>query len=124
MSFLNELEDPAEDITLEVDAESDQHQVLFLGSGVQSPATGDNAAAVVAIDYADTDANGLPVGLDDDVTTLGAGAGELRVVLRHMPPQDGEPVKVAGVAEDVASGGIGAAPGDSDVDVTFPVTVQ
>ena len=35
MRFLNELEDPAEDITEEVEDESDQHQVFFTGTAAE-----------------------------------------------------------------------------------------
>ena len=105
VSFLNELEDPAEDITAEVEDESDQHQVFFTGSGVEGPATGTNAAAILTHAYADTDVNGLPVGLDNDIGTRAVGSGELTVTLRHMPLESDQPVKVAGTAEEVAAGG-------------------
>lgn len=124
LQFLNALEDPPEDLTAEVADESDQHQVFFTGSGVQGPATGTNAAAVITQAYADTDAGGLPIGLENDITTLGAGTGELVVTLRHMPPEDGQAVKTAGAAEAVASGGFGAIGGDDDAQVTFPLEVQ
>jgi hypothetical protein len=124
VAFLNELEDPAEDITEEVADESDQHQVFFTGSSVEGPATGDNAAAVVTQAYADKDVNGLPVGLENTFTTDAAGSGELTVTLRHMPLESGNAVKVAGVAEDVADGGFGSIGGDNDVQVTFDLTVE
>lgn len=120
--FVNELAEPPEDITLEVDEEGDQHQVFFTGSAVQGPASA-SADAVITQSYADTDVNGLPVGLASDVTTLGTGSGELVVTLRHMPPEGG-PAKVAGLAELVASDGIEALPGDTDASVTFDLAVQ
>lgn len=123
VSFLNELEDPAEDITEEVDAESDQHQIFFTGSAVEGPATGDNAAAVLTQAYADQDAAGFPVGLENEVATVLAGSGVLTVTLRHLPPVDGEPVKTGSLAEDVASGGTAALPGETDVSVDFDVVV-
>lgn len=124
VSFLNELEDPAEDITPEVSDESDEHQVFFTGTGVESPATGTNAGAVVVHAYADTDANGNPVGLDNDITTRGVGSGDLTVTLRHMPPENDQPVKTDTSAEDVAAGGFTAIGGDNDVQVTFTLTVE
>lgn len=124
VSFLNELETPAEDITEEVNDESDVHQVFFTGAGVQSPSTSDDPDAVVEQDYDDTDENGLPVGLASTFTGLQAGTGELTVTLRHMPPVNGTAVKVAGLAELVASGGIEALPGTTDASVTFSVTVD
>ena len=124
VSFLNELEDPAEDITLEIQDEDDEHQIFFTGTAVQGPATGTNASAVVEHAYADADADGLPVGLDNTFTTLGTGSGELSVTLRHLPPENGEAVKVSGLADTVASDGFGAIGGDNDVQVTFALDVQ
>lgn len=124
VAFLNELESPAEDITAEVDAESDEHQVFFTGDAVKGPATGDNAGAVIEQAYDDTDAGGLPVGLVNVITTLATGAGELIVTLRHMPPEGEEAVKVEGAAEEVAAGGFTAIGGDNDAQVTFPLTVE
>ena len=124
VEFLNELEDPAEDITAEIDDESDSHQVFFTGSGVEGPATGTNAAAVVRHVYADTDVNSLPVGLSNDIAAVQAGTGELTVTLRHMPPEDGNAVKTPGAADEVAAGGFDAIGGDNDVQVTFPIEVQ
>lgn len=124
VGFLNELEDPAEDITLEIQNEDDEHQIFFTGTAVQGPATGTNASAVVEHAYADADADGLPVGLDNTFTTLGDGSGELTVTLRHLPPENGEAVKVSGLADTVASDGFGAIGGDNDVQVTFALEVQ
>lgn len=124
VAFLNELEEPAEDITEEVADEADQHQVFFTGSGVEGPATGLNASAVITHAYADTDVDGLPVGLENDIETVQAGTGELTVTLRHVPPEDGAAVKVEGLAEAVADGGFGSIGGDNDAQVTFPVEVQ
>ena len=122
--FLNALEDPAEDITVEVQAESDEHQVLVYGSGVASEATGDNAAALATIGYDDEDTNGLPVGLAHTVDATTAGTAELQVMLRHLPPENGTAVKNDAVASDFASAGSTAIGGDVDANVTFPFTVQ
>lgn len=124
VAFLNELEDPAEDITAEIEDEAEEHQVFFTGSAVEGPATGTNASAVVQHAYADEDAGGLPVGLDNTFTTLGVGTGQLTVTLRHLPPENGADVKVAVLAEDVAAGGFASIGGDNDVEITFDVEVQ
>lgn len=124
VSFLNALEDPAEDITVEVKAESDQHQLFFTGTAVQSLATGTNADAVITQTYSDTDANGLPVGLESDIVTVGPGAGTFIVTLRHLPPENETAVKTEGLAEAVASGGFGGVPGTTDAQVTFELTVE
>ncbi|MBM4391156.1 MAG: hypothetical protein FJ090_08545 [Deltaproteobacteria bacterium] len=124
VSFLNELEDPPEDITEEVGAEDDQHQVFFTGSAVQGPATGDNAAAVVSHAYDDADENGFPVGLENTVASITPGSGTLTITLRHLPPENDVAVKTGTLAEDVAAGGIAALPGDTDVSVDFALTVE
>ena len=121
--FLNALEDPAEDITTEVDAESDEHQVFVTGSAVSGPASA-SSGAVVRHAYADTDANGLPVGLSSTLEVLGAGGGDLVVTLQHLPAEGGVAVKVAGLAETVAAEGFSAIPGEPDASVTFPLTVE
>ena len=100
------------------------------GSAVQGPATGDNANAVLTHTYADMEStyganavgDDLPVGLANQIVTGSAGAGDLQLMLRHLPDLDGEPVKVPGLAEDFAAGE--ALPGDVDVDVSFEVTVE
>lgn len=121
VQFQNRLEAPAEEITEEVADEADQHLVLFLGTAVVGPATS-NASGPLAHAYADTDANGLPIGLANDITAT-AGTGTLNVVLRHMPPEE-PPEKGADTLEAVKAGGLDAIGGSSDVDVDFQVTVQ
>lgn len=123
IALWNDLEDPAEDVTPEIEEGAEEHQLFFTGSAVEGPATGDNAAAVLAHAYADLDDNGLPIGLSNTVTTLARGTGALTVTLRHLPPEDGAAVKVSGLADDVAGGGFGAIGGDTDVQVTFAVEV-
>jgi len=124
LSFLNEMEDPYEDITPELLDESDEHQVFFTGTGVQGPATGTNADAVVEHVYADEDDNGFVVGFDNTITALAAGTGEFTVTLRHLPLEDGNTVKSADMADTVAESGFGAIGGANDVQVTFPITVE
>lgn len=121
--FLDELSDPAEDITAEVADEAEEHQVFITGDAVDSPAT-DNTDAPITVVYADTDANGLPIGLEHAVTASTAGTGELTVTLRHLPAEGDTPVKVDGLAEDVASGGFASIAGDTDAQVTFDLTVS
>jgi hypothetical protein len=119
--FLNELETPAEEITEEVEDESDQHQVFLTGSAVIGPATA-NTTGPLTHTYADTDANGNPIGLDNTIVAA-AGTGDLTVTLRHMPPVNDVEQKVAGLADDVKTGGIASLPGNTDVSVDFDVTV-
>ena len=121
--FINDLEDPAEDVTAEVAEEGEEHQVFLTGSGVQSEATGAQPDALLDVAYDDDDGGGLPLGLAHTVSTLQSGAGELTLTLRHLPPEDGDPVKTADLAADVAAGGFGSLPGDTDVQVTFELEV-
>ena len=44
--------------------------------------------------------------------------------LRHMPPENDSPVKVEGLAEDVAEGGFEAIGGANDIQVTYSLTVE
>ena len=124
VEFFNELEEEPEDITEEIADEDDEHQIFFTGSAVQSPATGANAEAVVTQMYDDMDGGGLPVGLENTITTDATGSGTFTVTLRHLPPESGEAVKVDGLAEDVAAGGLASIAGDTDISVDFDLTVN
>lgn len=87
ISLLNETVTPAENITLEVAEEDDEHQFFFNVSG-----------ALTSTAYADVDSDGNPLGLAFILTTGDAGNGELRVTLRHEPkkPNDGTLVDAGG----------------------------
>lgn len=124
VKFENRLETPAEDITVEVKDEGDQHQVFFTGSAVSGPASASANAPLVHA-YADTDAKGLPLGLANTMTASATGGtGQLTLTLRHMPPVNNTPVKTADTANAVKSGGLAAIGGATDVNVTFNVNVQ
>ena len=124
VAFLNELEEPAEDLTEEIADESDEHQIFFTGTAVQGPATGTNTEAVVEHSYNDDDSGGLPIGLENLFATLGTGSGELVLTLRHLPDENGAAVKTAGLAEDVSAGGFESIGGDNDAQITFNLEVQ
>ncbi len=124
LTFLNEAEDPAEDLTGEISDEAEAHQVFLTGDAVEGPATGANPDAILLHTYDDADANGDPIGLQNTLETLAAGSGELVVTLRHLPEEDGEAVKLPGLAETLATEGFAGIGGDSDVQVTFPVGVE
>ena len=121
--FLNEAEEPVEDVTVEVAEEGTEHQVFLLGPEVDGPASSAVNTAVLTHAYVDTDGNGDPLGLSNTIEAA-AGSTDLQVVLRHLPEEDGAAVKTSTLAADVLAGGIGALPGDTDVDVTFSVTVE
>ncbi len=130
LDFLNELEDPIEDVTLEIQEEAEEHQVFIRGSAVEGPATAANPDALVVHAYADTElsygANAvgedLPVGLANTITTRAQGRGTFAVMLRHLPELNEMPRKEPGLASVMASGE--ALPGEVDVDVEFDLTVE
>ena len=104
VSFLNELEDPAEDITEEVAEEDEDHQVFYQITN-----------SLGAFVYTDFDADENPVGLTFNLITSNAGTGEILVTLRHLPNK---------TATGVANGDITNAGGETDVQVLFPIVVQ
>ncbi len=122
ITFENGLEDPPEDITVEVAEEDEEHQVFFTGTAVDGPAS-DQPGAPFTHTYSDADPLGNPVGLANTVTAI-AGTGTLTLTLRHMPPVGGVAVKDGGAAAAVQSGGFAAIGGENDVQVDFAVTVQ
>ena len=121
---LNELEDPAEDITPEITDEMDEHQVFFTGTAVQGPCNTENADAVIDHVYDDTDNNGFPIGLSNTFVAKATGTGVLSVLLRHMPEVNGTPVKTGDLADVMDASGATALPGSTDINVDFNVTVN
>ena len=113
LQFLNESRDPPEDVTLEIQAEAEEHQVFFVGDAVGTAL--DIEYADKESDYAENTGDDLPVGLRASVTATSTGSGTLRVVLKHQPPLNNAPVKTA--TSTIDSGG-------TDIDVSFDVTVQ
>ena len=115
LQFLNELEEPAENVTPEIVDEADEHLVFF---------TGDAFDTLIQYTYGDEDANGLELGVEGTIDALEAGTGDMTITLRHMPPENGTAVKVDGLIEQVDSEGFGGVGGANDISVTFPVTVE
>ena len=118
----NDLEDPREEITPEILEEALEHQIFFFGSAVAGPA-GEADDAFVTHAYADTDAEGNPIGLENTMTADEIGSGVMTVLLRHMPFLDGNSVKTSTLAEDFAASGVSALPGDSDFSIDFDLEV-
>lgn len=110
VGFENRLSSPPEEITDEIRDEQDFHLLLFTGD------------APLAQTYADQDANGLPVGLTDDIVAS-PGSGRLTVTLRHMPPEE-PPVKSSTTVMEAQTNGTDSIGGSTDATVTFDVTVQ
>lgn len=105
VQFLNETQNPSEDITAEVADEAVDHQVFFeVGSGLN-----------FTYSYDDEDGNGNPIGLNGTVQTGTASSGSLAIVLVHQPNKS---------ASGVAQGDPTNAGGEEDVRVTFTASIQ
>ena len=96
----NRTENPVEDKTPEILAEADEHEFFFT--------TNINDLTVTKTDV---DANNNPLGLETTVTTTAAGSGTLSIVLKHDLTK---PNNFTAANAD----------GSTDIEVTFPVTVQ
>lgn len=104
VTFLNELSSPPADITEEVYAEGEEHQVFFQQNGLGQ------------FIYNDEDNGGHPIGLDFSFTASNTPAtGIITIILRHEPNKS---------AAGVANGQIANAGGNTDAEVTFPLIVQ
>ncbi len=100
IELLNETADPAEDITVEVAEEDDEHQFFFSTGG-----------AISQVTYDDEDGDGNPIGLSFVLTTGDAGSGTLQITLRHEPKKPND-------------GSLADAGGETDIAQTFTVTVE
>ena len=123
VKFENRLAKPPENLTEEVEDEATQHQIFFTGNAVNGPASNAPGAPLTHT-YADMDSKGLPLGVVNRITAA-VGMGTLTVTLRHLPPINDVPQKMAGLADAVRMmGGFAGIAGSTDVQVTLPVRVQ
>ncbi len=120
--LFNELEEPMEELTGDIEEAGSEHQIFFTGD-VDSEAS-ETQDALIEIRYSDSDSNGLPLGLENSLSVLAAGTGELTLSLRHLPPVGDVAQKEAALADTVASEGLVAIPGETDISVTFPLDIQ
>lgn len=128
LRFRNTLAEPPEDLTEEIEAESEEHLVLLLGD-LSGPASS-SPSALLDQSYADRESDygpnavgdDLPVGLLHTVTAARAGSGKLRVMLRHLPPINQQPQKTGELPAELAAGR--DLPGSVDVDVSFDLVVE
>ena len=104
LTLLNETESPAESITEEIEEEDADHQFFF-----------ETTVSGLSVAYADTDDDGNPVGLASTLTTGSAGSGNLTVTLKHEPDKS---------ASGVSDGVITNAGGETDISVTWTITVE
>ncbi len=100
--LLNESVDPTESVDEEVAEEDLDHQLFF-------------DSEILAVAYADTDSEGNPIGLASSFNTGDAGTGTLKITLRHKPAKDAEGVK----DNDITNAG-----GETDIEVTFDVSIE
>lgn len=96
----NATESPAENITLEVKAEGDEHEFFFAST-----------IAGITFEKTDMDGNGNPIGIETSVSTGNAGTGTMTIVLKHEPTKPN-------------NGTSANAGGSTDVEVTFNISVQ
>ena len=99
VTVLNESVSPADDITAEILAEADDHQLYF------TPSTSNLSVSII-----DKDTKNLPLGLSTSWTTTAAAIGTLNVTLKHKPG-----VKAA---NDPVS------KGETDVSLDFQLTIK
>ncbi len=98
--LLNETEDPAEDITEEVEKEAEEHQFFYtIGGGLDASTT-----------YTNFDGDGNPLGTEFSLDAGDASNGTLTFTLRH------EPMK--------PNAGLADAGGETDISATFNVIVE
>ncbi|MCB0443051.1 MAG: type 1 periplasmic binding fold superfamily protein [Flavobacterium sp.] len=105
VQFLNELENPAENITEEIEEKDLEHQIFYQISN-----------SLGSFTYADFDSDGNPLGLAFTFTTgANPGTGSLTIILRHLLNKN---------ATGVAEGDISNAGGSTDVEASFPVVIE
>lgn len=105
VTFLNEIANPINDITVEVLAEGVDHQLFFQPT----------PAGLGTFTYTDLDANGKPIGLQFTLLTGTTISGNLLVTLRHEPNKS---------AAGVSLGNIANASGATDAEVSYPIVVN
>lgn len=99
VQFLNESVSPAEDITAEIKAEADDHQLYFQSTNV-----------ALSVSNLDADAKGLPLGLSSTWSTGPVGKGSIRITLKHKP--------------DAKLAGDPVTKGETDVELDFGVRIK
>ena len=107
IQLYNKTVDPSDEeyvVTTEILEEGEEHQFFF------NTINGLDATAV----YTDMDSEGNPIGQQFGLTA-NVSSGGLNVVLLHEPDKN---------AAGVPDGDMTNALGETDVDITFPITVQ
>lgn len=92
-----------ESITEEIEEEDEEHQIFYVVSNGLN----------LTVNYSDSDGDGNPVGLLTQFLTGDASAGNLTVILRHEPDKSAMALP----------GNPAAAGGETDIEISFPVTI-
>lgn len=108
VTFTNESVSPAEDITAEIVAEAEDHQIFY-------QTTGSLPDFIYSTTAENVDANGKPIGLETVFTTTTAATGVLKISLIHLPNK---------TAAGVAAGDPANAGGNTDATEDFTVRVE
>ena len=115
VSFIDGPVNSADNITPEIAENGHKYQVLFTGQ-VDGCTTED---VLFQHQYSDADENGLPIGLQNTITPIAEGTGELIVSLRLLEDENGQTNKTVTLAEDYCNGI--DIPGSWLVTATFPL---
>lgn len=105
VQLLNKTVTPAEDVTLEVQGESEAHRFYYDTPG----------ASNIAVSGFDNDTDGVPLGITSTWTTGAVATSTMHVVLRHYP---GTPPNKA------AADPIDSPKSSTDTEVTFVTKIQ
>ncbi len=105
LQLFNETVSPVLDIGAEIEEEADEHQFFYLLEN--------NLDAIVT--YSDFDSNGYPVGLHTVFSSASVSSGQLTIILRHEPDKS---------APGVSDGDIENAGGETDIQVSFQISIQ
>ena len=108
VAFTNESVSPVEDITAEIVAEAEDHQIFY-------QTTGSLPDFIYSTTAENVDANGKPIGLQTVFTTTTAATGVLKISLIHLPNK---------TAAGVAAGDPAIAGGNTDATEEFTMHVE
>ncbi len=108
LNLLNESVTPADVITKEIEEEAKEHQFFYEVATT-------SLSSVLTIAYDDKDANNNPIGIKSIVTATGTGTATIKITLRHEPNK---------TASGVAAGNITNAGGETDIEVSFNVSLE
>ena len=104
LDMTNNAQSPPLDVDEDINSNKEDNQVFFSVSGID-----------LSINYADADGNGNPIGLFTALMSGGPGTGSITISVQRGLNKFGT---------GVSDGNIANAGGTTDVQVTFPVSIQ